>query len=344
DKLKLYLSFPLITQMQPLSRFSQLKLLGNPKRLGILRYLMKQPATLSQLGAHFNQSAAHIRHHIKSLEQAGLVALTDPPPEHNHLEKYYKASSEAWIIQLAVLPEPNEDTATLVIASKDHATRHLIEDLRQKHAGLTLQVLPLNSLDGLVTLRQGICQMATCHLKEPDSGLYNRSFVRHLFPGQPMAIIPMYQREEGFIVQPGNPHGIRALADLARADVRFINREHGSGIRLWLDQALKDEEISTEMVNGYLNYVSSHSEVAQAIQQGQADAGLGIAAAARSIGLDFVPLFEEPYELVLPAGLIVNPQYTPFFDHLNSGEFRTTAQTLDGYLVPPTSGQLNWVS
>jgi len=305
---------------------------------------MKKPATLSQLGAHFERSAAHVRHHIKILEQAGLVVLTEPPPEHNHLEKYYKATSEAWLIQLAVLPEPPENAQTLVIASKDFAARRMIEDFRQKSTGLTLQTLSLNSLDGLIALRQGICQMATCHLKEPDSGLYNRSFVSHLFPGQPMGIIPMYQREEGLIVQTGNPLGIRTLDALPRAEVRFINRERGSGIRLWLDQALKEQEISPDIVNGYPNEAASHAEVARAVQSGQANAGLGIAAAARSLGLDFVPLFEEPYELVLPSELVTDPRYTPFFDHLNSGEFRTTVQTLDGYLVPPTSGQMDWVT
>jgi len=329
--------------MQTLTDPHHLKLLGHPQRLGILRYLMKQSATLSQLGTYFGQSAAHIRHHVKLLEQAGLVALTDPPPEHNHLEKYYRAFSETWLIQFAVLPESTENVV-LVMASKDLAAHRLVEDFRQKQTGLSLLMLPLNSLDGLIKLRQGICQMATCHLKEPESGQYNRSFVRHLFPGQEMAVLTMYQREEGLIVQPGNPLGIHTLADLAREDVRFINRERGSGIRLWLDQALKEEGISPNEVSGYEMEAPSHAEVARVIQKGEAGAGLGIAAAARSLGLDFIPLFEEPYELVIPADLIADPHYTPFFDHLNSSEFRAAVQSLDGYLVPATSGQLDWVS
>jgi putative molybdopterin biosynthesis protein len=330
--------------MQDLTQFHHLKIFGNPQRLEILRFLMNHSATLSQLGNYFEQSAAHIRHHVKILEQAGLVAKTEPPAEHTHLEKYYQATAEAWLIQLVVLPKPDEDAPILVIASKDLAARRLVGDFRQKRVGLTLQILPLNSLDGLITLRQGICQMATCHLKEPGTGLYNRSFVRHLFPGQQMAVISMYQREEGLIVQRGNPLKIRSLADLVREDVRFVNRERGSGIRLWLDQSLREQGIPADYVNGYTKEAASHMEVAQAIYQGQADTGLGIAAAVRTLGLDFVPLFDEPYELVVPSELINDPRYTSFFDHIHSGEFRAAVQSLDGYLIPPTSGHLDWVS
>ncbi len=330
--------------MQTTKDIHLLKILGHAERYRILRFLMNQAATLSQLGVVFEQSAAHIRHHVKILEEAGLVAITSPPPEHNHLEKYYKATSDAWVIHLAVLPEYAESQPNLILASKDFASRQIADRFNQKRAGAQVQILSLNSLDGLITLRQGVCQGAACHLREPDSGQYNRSFVRHLFPGQAMAMFRLYQREEGLLVRAGNPLGIRTLADLARADVRFINRERGSGIRLWVDQALKNQGILPESIHGYLSEAGSHAEVAQAVQQGHADTGLGIAAMAGALGLDFVPLFEEPYELILPAELIADPRYVPFFEFLSSGEFRTAVQSLDGYLVPPSSGQVEWVS
>ncbi|NUM47808.1 MAG: winged helix-turn-helix transcriptional regulator, partial [Anaerolineales bacterium] len=95
-----------------------LKILSHAERHRILRFLMKQAATLSQLGAVFEQSAAHIRHHLKILEEAGLVAMTSPPPDHNHLEKYYKATADSWLIHHAVLPEYAEHQPNLVFASK----------------------------------------------------------------------------------------------------------------------------------------------------------------------------------------------------------------------------------
>ncbi len=330
--------------MQRAKDLQLLKILGHAERYRILRFLMKRAATLSQLGAVFEQSAAHIRHHVKILEEAGLVTITPPPPEHNHLEKYYKATADSWLIHHAVLPEYAEHQPNLVFASKDVASRHLAARFNEKQVGMQVQILSLNSLDGLITLRQGVCQGAACHLKEPDSGQYNRSFVRHLFPGQAMAVFRLYQREEGLLVRAGNPLGIRTLADLAWAEVRFINRERGSGIRLWLDQALKNQGILPENVHGYLSEAGSHAEVAQAVQQGHADTALGIAAMAGALGLDFVPLFEEPYELILPAELIADPRYQPFFDYLNSGEFRAAVQSLDGYLISPASGQVDWVS
>ncbi|HNB54643.1 MAG TPA: helix-turn-helix domain-containing protein, partial [Anaerolineales bacterium] len=162
--------------MQTLTHLSHLKILGHPQRLEILKYLMRQAGTLSQLGAYFNESAAHIRHHIKLLEEEGLVALTTPPPVHNHLEKYYRATEEAWLVQLAILPRPEAGEPTLILASKDLAARRVAQAFGELRTGLDIQFLPLNSLEGLMRLNQGLCQMATCHLKDPDTGQYNRSF------------------------------------------------------------------------------------------------------------------------------------------------------------------------
>ncbi|MCB9136700.1 MAG: substrate-binding domain-containing protein [Anaerolineales bacterium] len=328
--------------MKTLSDSQALNTLTHPQRLQILQYLMEYPATLSQLGSQFNESPAHIRHHLKILEQKGWIARTEPPPAHNHLEKYYQATEEAWLIQLTVLPHQT-DTPCLILASKDHAARQMIGTFNRQGTGINVQLLPLNSLDGLVMLRQGLCQMATCHLKEPGSSEYNRSFVRHLFPGQKMAVVRLYHREEGLIVRAGNPLGIKTLSDLARPEVRFINREGGAGIRVWLDQALKNLGLAPDNISDYVNEARSHAEVAQSVHAGRADIGLGIVSAARALGLDFIPLFEEPYELVLPAERLTSPACAPFFEHLNSGAFRTSVQTLDGYLIPPTSGQVDWV-
>lgn len=318
---------------------SQIKALSHPTRVAILRALMHTPSTLSQLGEQFETSPAHIRHHLKVLQDCNLV---EPDPDHplqNHLEKYYRASPSALIAQLAIRPEASSSRRDLTISSMDVGLGQVQSAFSAVDARIDLRVLPLNSLDGLVLLRQGICQMATCHLLDRDTHEYNRSYVRHIFPGQPMIIIPLFSRVEGLIVQAGNPFGLQRLEDLVRPGLRFINRERGSGIRIWLDQALKDTGIKASQVQGYQREASSHTQVAQMIASGQADAGLGTEAHARQLGLGFVPLFEEPYELVAQAELLSEPALAAFFEHLSGKIFRTMVRKLPGYLPLAASGQ-----
>jgi putative molybdopterin biosynthesis protein len=183
--------------------------------------------------------------------------------------------------------------------------------------------------------------MSTCHLIDPGSEEYNRPFIRHLFPGQPMGLVQIYRREEGLMVKPGNPHGIKSLEDLARQDIYFVNREPGSGVRQWLDLQLKPLGIPSQAIYGYTNVARSHVEVASAVYEGKADCGIGIAASAREFGLEFIPLFEEPYEIALPLNLVEEESYSLFFDYLNSGEFRQVVRNLDGYVVPQSSGKID---
>ncbi len=322
---------------------AQLKILGHPLRLAILRRLMHEAATLTQLGAQFAQSPAHIRHHVKALEQAGLVVLTEPPPQHTHLEKYYRATSSGWLVQLPVLPATETSHPTLVLGSKDAATQQMAAHFAAHDAGLTLHLLAANSLDGLALLRQGVCQMTTCHLREPNADTYNRAYVQHWFPGEEMVLLRLFARTEGLIMAAGNPKHIVSLADLARPDVTLINRERGAGIRVWLDQALTALGIVPQTVRGYDQIAPSHDAVARAVQMGTADVGIGIAASAQSAGLGFMPLFEEPYDLVLPVAVLHAPGYAPLFDYLASRQFRTNTSRLPGYLLSPTAPETVFV-
>jgi molybdate-binding protein len=316
------------------------KLLGHPERYAILRRLMAAQATLSQLGQAFDRSPAHIRHHMKLLEQAGLVEFSEARRVQGGPEKYYRASQRALFIHRAVLPHTPREKFSIIIGSMDPALRRLAASASHTKAPFYLSAVPLSSLDGLIALRQGLCQMSTCHLLEPQSDQYNRSFVRHLFPGQTMALLQFFRREEGLMLGPANPLGVRSLADLARPEVRFINREPGSGVRQWLDLQLGRLGIRAEAISGYSDVAHSHHSVARAIAEGRADAGVGIAVSADVFGLDFIPLFEEPYEIAVPLGLVSDERYVPFFDYLNSHESRTTVRALAGYVVPQDSGRI----
>ena len=319
--------------MQPVEKLhslNQIKTLSDPRRLAILRRLMDEPATLTQLGYALGEHPAWIRYHLKQLEQAGLVEMISAQISGGYVEKYYQSTARAFIFQQAILPEPTREDVLVLIGSDDIALGRLAQDLAQQ-AETELLVLSVGSLDGLIALRQGLAHLSSCHLLDSHSGEYNLPYVRHLFPERSMKLVTLAHREQGLLLAPGNPRQIRGIPDLARGDVTFINRNPGSGTRLWLDLQLDKLGMAHELVRGYTQEARTHTDIAQAIAQGQADAGLGLAAAARQLGLGFIPLFQERFDLVISAEKIREPGYRRLMDALNSNTFRRMAEGLGGY-------------
>jgi putative molybdopterin biosynthesis protein len=310
--------------IQKLSAYERIKLLADPRRMEVLRRLMAAPATLSQLGEALGQHPAWVRHHLKKLEDAGLVHLAEIRVTQSVTEKYYQAEASAFLIQELLLPG---SSVPQVVFSGSHDLA--MEELaRQLHPDIHIFSLPIGSLDGLISLRQGLCHLAGSHLRD-ENGEYNSPTLRHLFPEQNVRVITLAHRTQGLMLVSGNPQQIRRLEDLARPDVIFINRNPGSGTRVWLEQELKRLGIPASQVNGFGNAVKTHRESALQIQQGQAQAAIGIQAAAEQAGLDFIPLFEERYDLVFPHDQ--HEQLTPIFETLQSAAFRRRIGGLAGY-------------
>lgn len=325
--------------MEPLARlhtFDQLKILSDPRRLSILKQLMAGPATLSQLGRSLGEHPAWVRHHLKLLEQAGLVELSDVKVSEGYIEKYYQAKAHAFLFQELLLPEKQGKKMVVLSGSHDLALELLAQS---SYSDLDIYTLPVGSLDGLVSLRQGMCSASGCHLYDSGSGDFNSPFVRHFFPDKKMMLLTLAHREQGLMVTPGNPDHIRGLEDLTK-NLRFINRNRGSGTRLWLDDQLNRLGISPDQVLGYTDEVHTHTEVAHAIQQGRVQVGLGIQAAAASDHLDFIPLFHERYDLVMAKELISDRQLSPLFDTFFSSEFRRQVESLSGYDVSHLGEQI----
>jgi len=198
------------------------------------------------------------------------------------------------------------------------------------HLGKHFHLLnfPIGSLDGLVYLRQGLCQFSGSHILDED-GEYNCSTVRHLFPDRAVEMITLAYRTQGLLVHPGNPKSIRRLQDIAGQGVRFVNRNPGSGTRLWLDAELKHLKLVPQQISGYDRIAKTHGESASMIETGQADVALGLQAAAHQHHLDFIPLFEERYDLVLPRE---NEEFiSPLLDYLQTAAFRNELNSLTGY-------------
>ena len=226
----------------------------------------------------------------------------------------------------------------MVVLSGSHDLA--LEMLAQSSWGdLEVFTLPVGSLDGLVALRQGMCNATGCHLYDAGSGDFNSSYVRHFFPDKTMVLLTLAHREQGLIVQPGNPHNLHGFEDLTK-NLRFINRNRGSGTRLWLDGQLNRLGILPTTIIGYNDEARTHTEVADAIQQGRAQVGLGIHAAAVSHHLDFIPLFQERYDLVMPKEQISDRELSPLFDKFYSGEFRHAVENLSGYDISHLGDQI----
>lgn len=304
--------------------FGNIKLLADPRRMDILRLLMASPATLTRLARIMKQSPAWIRHHILALESANLVEVSEVRKTGRVTEKFYRAKADALLLQEIILPR-SKKPAVIFSGSHDLALEGIAEHL-EKH--VTLLSLPVGSLDGLVNLRQGLCQVSGSHLLDV-SGEYNAPFIRHLFPDRAVEIVTLAHRTQGLMLAAGNPKGVRKIPDVAQPDIRFVNRNAGSGTRLWFDAELRRLKIPTEKITGYDHVVKTHSDAALLITHHKADAALGLQAAAHQHALDFIPLFEERYDLVLPREN--EKTLAPVLDHLQTATFRTELNKLTGY-------------
>jgi molybdate-binding protein len=189
------------------------------------------------------------------------------------------------------------------------------------------------SMAALEVLAQGGAHLAGTHLLDERSREFNVPFVRALFPHRSTMVINLARWEEGFVLRSGNPLRIRKVEDLARAQVRWINREPGSGARRLLDRLLTKARLPPHRVNGYQRVAAGHLAVAQAVAMDAADAGIATRAAALANGLDFIPLTEERSDLVVPQELSGDPRIGRMVDALESRTFRRELATLDGYQV-----------
>ena len=310
--------------IETLLTFSQIKLLADARRMKILCLLMASPATLSHLARTLRQSPAWVRHHIIALQSACLVEMVEVRKTGKITEKYYRAKAGAFLLQQMVLPKTKK-SALMISSSNDLALESIARHL-EKH--FHLLNFPVGSLDGLVNLRQGLCQFSGSHILDED-GQYNASTVRHLFPDRAVELVTLAYRTQGLLVRLGNPKSIKRIQDMARKGVRFVNRNAGSGTRLWFDAELKRLKMDAKQIRGYDQISKTHSESASMIEAGQADVTLGIQAAAHQHHLDFIPLFEERYDLVLPRE---NEEFiSPLLDYLQTAAFRNELNSLTGY-------------
>lgn len=243
-------------------------------------------------------------------------------------------------------PKAELDKTIFCIGSHDMT----LDLIAQFLAGYDRRLASANvgSQGGLVALRRGEAHLAGSHLLNPETGEYNISYIRQYLPDVPVKVVTLVGREQGLLVKQGNPKGVKNLGDLSRpgaspepgrrADseavrVHFVNRQRGAGTRVLLDYQLNLLGIATDSIIGYNQEEYTHLGVAAAVASGRADCGLGIAAAAKALELDFIPLYQERYDLVIPKEHAESDLLAPLFAVLENQEFRAAVSVLPGYDV-----------
>jgi putative molybdopterin biosynthesis protein len=235
-------------------------------------------------------------------------------------------------ISVRLYRTPSEIERTIFTIGSHDITLDL---LAQYLAGEDRRMTSANagSLGGLVALRRAEAHLAGSHLLDPETGEYNLSYIRQYLPGIPVRVIVLVGRQQGLLVLPGNPKNVLNLEDLARKDVEFINRQRGAGTRVLLDYHLQQLGISDQSIRGYDQEEYTHLSVGAAVASGRADCGLGIAAAAHALELDFVPLFQERYDLVIPKEYVDCDLLVPLIKIIERQDFRDAVAALPGYDV-----------
>ncbi|HWD06214.1 MAG TPA: molybdopterin biosynthesis protein [Amycolatopsis sp.] len=231
------------------------------------------------------------------------------------------------------------DRTIVAIGSHDLVLDLAASALRAADPLVTLASSNVGSLGGLVALRDGLCHLAGSHLLDPATGEYTVSYVDRLL-GADAAVVRLVHRDQGLLVAPGNPLGLKGIDDLAQPGLRYVNRQRGAGTRALLDHELARREIDPAAIPGYAREEHTHLAVAAAIAAGRADTGLGILAAARAFGLDFVPVAQEPYDLVLRPADLSGDLLAPLWALLEDPGFRTAVEALGGYSCAETGNRV----
>lgn len=231
------------------------------------------------------------------------------------------------------LLRPLEDVlGTIVVTGSHDLTLGVLEDvLKSEHPKYKLATSSVGSLAGLLALGRDEAHVAATHLLDPETGVYNLPDIERLLEGVPLVTVNLVVREQGLIVPPGNPLGLRSVADLTRDGVRFVNRQSGAGTRVLLDYLLEKEDIDPDAIAGYEREEFTHMAVAVAVRSGLVDVGLGVQSAATALGLDFVPIEREDYDLVLRADFAESDAGKALLSVIRGGPFQAAVAELSGY-------------
>ena len=250
------------------------------------------------------------------------------------IPRFSEGHPDKSIVNVNLYRHPEQINRTIVVIGSHDLTLDLLaQHLADKFKGLRLVSANVGSISGLVALRREECHIAGCHLLDPSSGEYNLSYVKQYMPDTPAKIISLVERQQGLIVAKGNPKNILSIPDLARSDIRFINRQRGAGTRVFFDYQLGINGMTPDDVSGYTREQYTHLTVAASVASGTSDVGLGIHAATIALDLDFIPLATENYDLIIPHTYYETELITSLLELLNDPVLRKDISQLPGYSI-----------
>lgn len=235
-------------------------------------------------------------------------------------------------VSLSRTPEEIENTI-VAIGSHDLTIDLLANELKRTGAKTSLSSAHVGSLGGLMALKRGEAHLAGIHLLDEETGEYNLPYLKRLGLGQEVVLVNLVYREQGLMVAKGNPKQIHSLQDLTREDVIFLNRQKGAGTRILLDYELRKGDIDPGKIKGYEREEYTHMAVGVAVSSGLADVGLGILSAAKVLGLDFIPVAQERYDLAILSSYYESPLLQGLLKIISGKEFCSKVVCLGGYDV-----------
>ena len=282
-----------------------------------------QPVRICQMGAHW----------------VGIPVSASPyfmPEADGIVRRAARAGGNA---DLVVFSKEEAAQKRLVLAGCDPATG-LLSRMVEKISGVEIVVASASSKLALEWLKQGKAHIAGSHLEDPKTGEFNLPFIRREFPDEDFTVVTFARWEEGLILHAGNPKRIRQIEDLAGKNVRFVNREPGSGSRALVDQLLAKAGVAPGQVRGFDRLAYGHLAAAYAVMSGEADVCLGTRSAAKTFNLDFVPLRSERYDLVMRKRTTELHAVKAFLDVLQRATLRRKLEVLAGYDTSQTGAVL----
>jgi putative molybdopterin biosynthesis protein len=245
------------------------------------------------------------------------------------LDEGFNAGQE---VEVELLRPIEEIAGTILFTGSNDLTIGVLDDqLRARHPGRKISASNVGSLGGLLALKRGEAHMVGTHLLDPATGVYNLPDLRKQSLLSKVVVLNLVIREQGLMVPPGNPKKIRDLKDLTRKDLTFINRQPGAGTRVLLDYKLGKLKITPQQVRGYEREEVTHMAVAVAVASGLADTGLGVKSAAKALGLDFVLIEREEYDVVFLKDFFDSDMGQTLVEVIRSSGFKEAVEKLDGY-------------
>ena len=243
----------------------------------------------------------------------------------------YTAGEE---IRVRLLTEKQRLKNTLVvIGSHDPLLDELADLIHREDRRFFLSSAHVGSMGGVMAVRRGEAHAAGIHLLDTETGEYNRATIKKYFPHGGVYLVRCVGRQQGLMLQKGNPLSITSFADIAKDGVRYVNRQKGSGTRILMDYLCDKYGVDREKIYGYEREEMTHNSVAVQIAGNSADAGMGIYSTAKLYDLDFLPICEEEYDLLIPEKVWGSGMVKQLIRTLKGEEFRNRIKAMGGYTL-----------